>query len=131
MRTEFGPVFGDLHDRRQAEKLKSAAVGQDRAVPAHESVQAAQLFDDPFARPQGKMIGVRQNHFGAGGAKLLDLQPLDRGLRADRHEGRQLHRAVRSAERRPPGLRTGVDMVQFERKSGGSMGQVLQCSRCQ
>ena len=61
----------------QAEELKAAAVGQDRAVPAHEAVQPAERGDDLFAGPQREMIGVAQHHLRAGGAELLDLQPLD------------------------------------------------------
>ena len=58
--------FGDLRAVRQAEDLKAAAVGQNRAVPAHELVQSAQSADQLVAGPQGQMVGVAEHHLGAG-----------------------------------------------------------------
>ena len=105
---------------RQAEDLKAAAIGEDRAVPAHEGVQTAQLGHDLFARPQREVIGVGQHHLGAGAAELLDLQSLDRGQRADRHEGRHLHRAVRRDEGRAASSGSGIGMVEMEGKGHGT-----------
>ena len=93
--------LGHLDEMGEAEQLESAAVGQDRAVPAHEAVQPAQRGDRLFAGPQREMIGVAQDHLRPGGAELFDLQALDAGLGADRHEGRHLHVAVRRREDRP------------------------------
>ena len=41
------------------------------------------------------MIGIAEDNFGAGGAHVVMMHALDRGLRADRHEGRRMHDAVR------------------------------------
>ena len=65
-------LLGDLRPLGEAEELEAAAVGEDRAVPAHEAVQAAERRDDLFARPQGQVIGVGQHHLRAGGAELVD-----------------------------------------------------------
>ena len=48
------PVVGDLADLGEAEDLEAAGVGEDRPVPAHEAVQAAQLGDQLVAGPQGR-----------------------------------------------------------------------------
>ena len=49
-------------------------------------------------------------------AKLLDLQALDGGQRADGHEGRHFHRPVRSDERRSARGGCGVGVVELEGK---------------
>ena len=53
------------------------------------------------------------------------LQALDRALRADRHEGRHLDRAVRRRERRPPRRAGGVDVVDGKREGLGHEGRPL------
>ena len=89
-------------------ELESAAIGQDRPVPAHEAVQPAERRDRLLARPQRKMIRVAQNHLRPGRAELFDLQPLDARLRAHRHERRHLHGAMRRREDGPARMGIGV-----------------------
>ena len=87
VRAEDGFLLGHFHAMGEAEDLEAAAVGQDRPVPAHEAVQAAQRGDYLFARPQREMIGIAQDHFRPAPADLFDLQPFDARLRGDGHEG--------------------------------------------
>ena len=47
---------------RQAEDLEPSRIGEDRAIPAHECVQAAQRCNRLFTRPEGQVIGVGQEH---------------------------------------------------------------------
>ncbi len=101
VRAEDGLLLGDLADGREAEELEAAAIGQDRAVPAHEAVQAAQVADHLLARPQGQVIGVGQHHLGPGLAELLDFQSLDARLGGHGHEGGHFHRC-RGASRTSP-----------------------------
>ena len=82
----------------QAVDLEAAAVGEDRAVPAHEAVQAAQLGDQVVAGPQGEMIGVAEDDLRAGFASWCGRQTLDGGLGADRHEHRRFDDAVRRVQ---------------------------------
>ena len=82
----------------QREDLEAAAVGQDRAVPAHEGVQPAELADERFAGAQRQVIGVREHDLGAGGAHLIGRQRLERAVRADGHEGGRREAAVRRRE---------------------------------
>jgi len=67
-RLEFHAGFVDFADRRQAEYLKTARIGQDRSVPVHEAVQATVLFDDGRAGPQHQVKGITENDFGTAGA---------------------------------------------------------------
>ena len=70
---------------------------------------------DLFAGPQGQMIGVAQDHFGAGAAELLDFQTLDAALGGDGHEGGQFHRAVRRDKgRRRAATGVGIGAAEME-----------------
>ena len=83
----------------QREHLEAARVGEDRAVPAHEAVQAAELAHDLLARPQVQVVGVAEHDLRAEARELERVERLDRALRADGHEDRRADRAVRRLER--------------------------------
>ena len=95
----------DLAQAGQGEHLEPAGVGEDRAVPPHELVQAAHLAHHLVAGAQVEVVGVGQLHLAAD---LLQIQggyrPLDGPLGAHVHEHRRLHRAVGAGEHAPPGL---------------------------
>ena len=111
--------LGDLDAMGEAEELEAAAVGQDRAVPAHEAVQAAQRRDHLFAGPQGQVIGVAQDHLGPGGAELLDLQPLDAALRATGMKAGISTGPCGVVERAPPRGTARVGVVERKRERCG------------
>ena len=48
----------DLAQACQRKDLKSAGIGQNRAVPRHEFVQAAEIMHGLVARAQMEMIGI-------------------------------------------------------------------------
>ena len=85
----------------QREDLEAARVGEDRPVPAHERVQAAELRDHA-PRPGRKcrwyvlprMIAAPSARSSSG------CERLDGRLRADRHEHRRRDVAVRGVQRR-------------------------------
>ncbi len=107
----------------QREHLEAAAVGQDRAVPAHEAVQAAELLDEALARPQRQVVGVGEHHLGAGGAHLVGRQGLDGAVGAHRHEGRRLDQSVRRREAaRAGGSGAGLEAVAERRLRHGRAG---------
>ena len=62
MRLKTHSLVRNLAHLGQAENLISAAVGQDRSVPAHESVQTAEVTYQFVARTQVKMIGIAKQH---------------------------------------------------------------------
>jgi hypothetical protein len=47
---------------REAEHLVAAGVGQDRPVPAHHAVQAAERAHGLLARAQVQVVRVREQH---------------------------------------------------------------------
>jgi hypothetical protein len=58
---EFHPIGSDPPQAGKAEDLKSAAVGQQRAVPALETVQSTGGGDAVFARPKVQVIGIPED----------------------------------------------------------------------
>ena len=102
VRAEGDAVLGEGASVAQAEDLEAAAVGQERARPVHEAVQAAEPSDHLLARPQGQVVGVPQNHVEAQVLHVLRSQALDRPGRAHRHERRRLDRAVRGRDPAAP-----------------------------
>src|SRR6201986_1544588 len=58
VRAEGHPLFADLAQIAQAEDLKAARVGEDRAIPGHELLHAAELADHVNAWAKIEMIGV-------------------------------------------------------------------------
>ena len=59
------PLLGDLPEFREREHLEAAAVGQDRSLPAHEPVQAAELPHHFHARPHEEVIGIAEDDLRA------------------------------------------------------------------
>ncbi len=80
------PILVDLAVRFEREDLVAARIGQDRTLPAHETVQPAQFGDEFVARAQVEVVGIRQHQGGAQFAQLGRCDALDRALRADRGE---------------------------------------------
>ena len=105
-------LLAHLSQSGERKHLKTARVGQHRAVPPRERVQSAECADHHVAWPQVEVIRIGQDHLPPGGCDLLDAQPLDRAMRADRHERRRLHHAVgrrEPAETRAAGVVGGAE----------------------
>ena len=102
------PLFRDPPQGAEAEDLESAAVGQNGAGPVHEPVQPSQIGDQAVSRPQIEMVRVAEDDVRPEVADLLRRQPLHGALRADRHEGRRSHIAVRRSDCPHPGCAAGV-----------------------
>ena len=98
VRAERDAVWVDLAHLGQAEDLEAARVGEHRARPAHEAVQAAKVGDQLGARPQVEMVGVAQDQAGAQLVQVARGQRLDGRLRADRGKNGCLELAVRGLE---------------------------------
>ena len=115
---EAHAAVGDL-GLRQREHLEAAAVGEDRAVPAHERVQAAELRHELLAGPQREVIGVREHDLAAGRGDLLGRHRLHRAVRADRHERGRRERPVRRRERARARVAAPALEREAERLRGG------------
>ena len=102
MRAELGPLFPNLPDRREAEHLVAAAVGEDRMRPADERVQPAAPGDQIAAGAEEQVVGVAENDLGAEILEIAMGHRLHRAAGADRHERGGLDDAVRRAQLAAP-----------------------------
>ena len=82
----------------ERDDLEAAGVREDRAVPAHEAVEAAEIPDALVARAQVEVVGVGEDDRGAGGGDLVRVERLDGGIGAHGHELRRLDHPVRQLE---------------------------------
>ena len=107
MAGEGHALFGQLAQTGQRHHLKAARIGQDRAVPVHETVQPAQTRDAFRAGPQHQVIGVAQQDVGPGRAHRFRQHRLDRRRRSHRHEGGRADGAARGVDPSRAGLAIG------------------------
>ena len=105
-RAERDAVVVDLRDRvAEGEDLIAPRVGEDRPVPAHEAVQAAELGDQVGSGPEGQVVRVAEHDLRAEVAHLVRVEHLHGRLGPDGHEGGRPQLAVRRlqhARRAPP-----------------------------
>ena len=83
---ERDAVLGDFAQLRERKNLEPAAIGENRAIPTHEVVQAAKMFDDVESRPNEQVVGVSQNNLRIQFAEFARTNRFYRTLCADRHE---------------------------------------------
>ena len=85
---KMGPLLRDTAQLRQGKNLETTAVGQNRTIPAHELVQAADLADDVEPRTHEKMVGIAEDDLRMELPQFARTHRLHGSLRADRHENR-------------------------------------------
>ena len=73
VRGEGHPVVVDPPQVGQAEDLEAARIGQDRSVPAHEPMQAAEAARSARRRPQAEVVRVAEDHLRAGRAQVAGV----------------------------------------------------------
>ncbi len=95
---EDDPLLGHRAELCEGEDLEAPGVGEHRALPAREGVEAAEGADHRVAGAQVEMEGVAEDHAAAGGGDFIDREPFDGAMRSDRHEGRRLDDPVRRGE---------------------------------
>jgi len=59
---ELDSVFAQGAELGEGENLESTGIGEDRAVPAHELVEPAELAHDFVARPEVQVVRVSEDH---------------------------------------------------------------------
>eukprot|EP00966_Prymnesium_polylepis_P261236 6033993-Prymnesium_polylepis.1 len=111
---------------REREDLEAAAVGDQRPpLAAHEAVEAAGAADDVGARMDQEMVRVGEHELHASLVGLPRIHELDRAVRADRHEARRVHDAVRrvdSADARAAAARL-VQHLELEEVARAPLGE--------
>ena len=108
MGTKLDAMGFDFSDFGQAEYLVAPAIGQNRAGPAHETMEPTGLADDFQAGPDEQMIGIAQDDRCARFAQFSGIEGFDCGLRAHRHESRSLDLSPRGPEPPQAGRRTRI-----------------------
>ena len=114
MRLEAGALFLDRAPRGEAEHLIAAAIGQDRARPPDETVQAAASCDEIVAGPQIEVVGVAEQDLRAEPFEIAMSEPFHRALGADRHERRRLDASMRSCHHATPRAAVRVSDAEIE-----------------
>ena len=113
MGAEGDALVRDVAQLGLAQDLKTARVGEDHAVVAHEAVQAAGRAYDLDSGAQVEVVAVGEDGPGAERGQVLPGEGLDGGLCRDGHEDRGLDLPVRGLQDSRAGLRAGV----FRRES--------------
>ncbi len=92
----------DATEFRERHDLIPAGIGENRLLPMHEAVEAAELGDALGTRAKHQVISVGEDDIGAGRRHVLGKHGLYRGPGADRHEGRRSHRPARTRDETNP-----------------------------
>lgn len=98
MTTEVNALLSDFAQLGEGEDLKSAAIGQNRVIPTHETVQAAKMLDHVESRPEKEVVGVAKDDLCVDGFEFLGTHCLDAALRSDGHENRRLNATVSGSQ---------------------------------
>lgn len=114
MRAECHAFLVELAQLRERHDLKTAGIGQDRAFPAAELMQATQPRHALGTRPQHQVIGIAKDDIGAKFFHLVHIHGLDRASRTDRHEGRCAHHAARHGNLALTSSAVGCQHFEFE-----------------
>lgn len=112
---EMDAFFGNSSESCEREDLESTTVREDWAVPAHESMKAAKVFDHIETRSQEKMIGVAEDNLRAHGTKLLRGHCLNGALGANGHEDRRFDQPMFGEQPTPASPGKGINLEYFER----------------
>ena len=94
MAMEFHALFGNVAQLLEAPDLESAAVGEHRAVPAHELLHATHLGHEFRARAQVEVIRVRQNDLRLHFTQITRRKSLHACKSAHRHKNRRFDDAM-------------------------------------
>src|SRR5690606_1049755 len=125
-RLEGHALLGDPALVCQREHLEAARIGEDRPVPAGETVQAAVVGDHLQPRPQVQVEGVAQDDFGAQSAQLVRQHALDRTVGTHRHESGRFYRPT--GERQAAAARGPIGGQQLEIHPGHQAGAQLRAA---
>ena len=91
---EGDAFLADATQLGQAQDLEAAAVGQDRPIPPHESVQAAERLDGLVAGAEVEVVGVAEEDLARIRVEVPRVQRLHGRLGPHGHEYGCLHGAV-------------------------------------
>jgi len=93
---EFDALLGDFAQLREREDLVPAAVRKNWAIPTHEIVQAAKMFDNVESRPNEQVVGVSENNLRIQLAEFARTNALHAALCSHWHKCGRIDHAMRS-----------------------------------
>ena len=102
MATKRDAIRIHLTQLRERPDLEAATIGQHRAGPFAERVQAPEPIYALGAGAQHKMVRIAEDDIGAGLLHLIGVERFTRASRANGHEGRRADVASRRRERSCP-----------------------------
>ena len=98
MGAEHDAVFLNIVDLRERKNLKSAAIGQNWAIPVHEFMQAARFLHELVPGTKVEVVRIAEYDVCFYVQQIARGHRLDGRLRADRHEDRRFDVAMRGME---------------------------------
>jgi hypothetical protein len=105
MGVEFDALFRNFPELGKRKNLETAAVGENRTVPAHEVVKSAEVPDEFVTRPNMQVISIGKDNLTAEARKVFRRKrPFDCCLRCDIHKDRRLDFSVGRLQYAPAGL---------------------------
>ena len=105
MAPEGATLLCELADACEREHLEAAAICEDRAIPAVESVETSRGFEHSCPRPQVQVVGIAQNDLGFHlFVQVTYCNSLDAAHCAHGHEDGCLYGAVWCMEETCSGL---------------------------
>ena len=99
VRSKTNSLLGDLAELCQGENLKSAAIGENRAIPIHKLADTAHVADESITRTEVQMVGVGKLDLTVKLAELHRVNTaFDRSTRANVHKDGGLDISVYGVE---------------------------------
>ena len=74
MTAELRTLFVDAHQWPKGDHLKSTRVGQDRSIPLHELMEAAEALHPFMSWAQIEVIGVGEDDLGTKRLQLFWIE---------------------------------------------------------
>jgi hypothetical protein len=106
--------LGDPAKLGQRKYLETAAVREERPIPAGKVVESSKVLDHPHARPHEEVVGVSEDNLGPQLLQFSGTYRLDGALSSDRHENGCLNDSMRSRETAATGPAGGIAMEEFK-----------------
>ena len=98
--------------------MESARIGEHRARPSHETVNAAHAPEHLLTGTQQEVVSIRENDLRPGVFERLGQLRLHGGLRSHRHEYRGMDGIMKRVKRRGTSARAVGDGIKMEFQAG-------------
>jgi hypothetical protein len=120
-------LLGDAAEFGKGENLKTATVGENRTIPAHEGMKSPEIADDLFSGTDMEVVGIAQDNACAEGSEFVRRDSFDRSLRAHGHKNRRLHISPPGMQNASASLAGGIGLEKGigRRRTHGNYKEIL------